>query len=180
MKFDLNLIISLIAIVLSLISVILLLINNSKVKKYKRLYDKALSKFNSHENISDEFESIYERLNEIERTNSDALERINSFLNKTKTYIQKAGFVKYNAYDETDNKLSFVIVLLSGEDDGILINHVYSKHGSNVYSKLVLNGKIEERITEEEAEALKIAIEDKGLNETKAYEMKKPSLKRRK
>ena len=78
-----------------------------------------------------------------------------------KSNVQKVGFVKYNAYDETENKLSFALALLDEYNNGVLINHIYSKHGSNVYAKLVTETKVEDRISEEEEAALNMAIDDK-------------------
>ena len=51
--------------VIAIVNMILLIISNAKVKKYTKLYEKALAKFNSRENIQDEFNSIYTRLNEV-------------------------------------------------------------------------------------------------------------------
>ena len=92
-----------------------------------------------------------------------------------KSNVQKIGFVKYNAYDDTENKLSFALALLDERENGILINHIYSKHGSNIYAKFVSNGKVEDRISEEEATALKIASEDKAFKERKVSEIIKSS-----
>ena len=179
MKFDVNEIVILIIGTLTIVNLILLLINNSKVKKYKKYYEKALAKFNSHENINDEFQGIYTRLNEVEKLNNSTVDRVNNILEKMKSNVQKIGFVKYNAYDDTDNKLSFALVLLDEYESGILINHIYSKHGSNFYAKLVSLGKVEERISEEEAMALKIAIEDKDFKERKVSEVKKVGKKKK-
>lgn len=161
-------------IVLSIVAVanfVLLIINNIRVKKYKNMYEKTLAKFNSHENVQDEFVNLYERLNKVEEITHNTVDTVNNFSEKIKSNVQKVGFVKYNAYDETENKLSFAIALLDERDNGILINHIYSKHGSNIYAKLVTQGKIEDRISEEEATALKEAMEDKDFKTRKAVEV---------
>ena len=178
MKFDVNGTPIIVIGALTIVNLILLLVNNTKVKKYKKQYEKALAKFNSHENINDEFQSIYDRLNEVENLSNNNVKKVDNFSEKMKSNVQKIGFVKYNAYDDTDNKLSFALVLLDEYENGILINHIYSKHGSNFYAKLVSSGKVEERISEEEAMALKMAIEDKDFKERKVSEFKKVSKKK--
>lgn len=145
------------------INFILLLVNNSRVKKYKKLYEKALAKFNSKQNIEDDFETLYDRLNEVENISKETVERVDNFRDKMKNNVQKVGFVKYNAYDETENKLSFALALLDEYNNGVLINQIYSKHGSNVYAKLVTETKVEDRISEEEMAALQMAIDDKDF-----------------
>ena len=163
-------------VILSIVTVtnlVLLLLNNIKVKKYKNMYEKALAKFNSRENIKDEFNDLYKRLGEIENITNSTADKVNNFSEKMMSNVQKIGFVKYNAYDETENKLSFALALLDERQNGILINHIYSKHGSNVYAKLVTDGKVEDRISEEEAIALKEAIEDKGFKSRKTVEVQK-------
>ena len=172
MNFDASLIITIVLGIVIIVNGILLIINNFEVKKYKKMYDKALAKFDSHENVTDEFQEIYRRINEVEKTTKNSVDIVNNFAEKMKNNIQKIGFVKYNAYDDTENKLSFSITLLDERNDGVLLNHVYSKHGSNVYAKLVEQGVIKDRISEEEAMSLKMACDDKNFKDRKVVELK--------
>lgn len=173
MEFNFTNISLIVLAVVTILNLILLLVNNIKVKKYKNLYEKALANFNSHKDINIEFNTLYERLNEVENKSANVVDIVNNFGEKMKCNVQKIGFVKYNAYDDTENKLSFALAMLDERENGILINHIYSKHGSNIYAKLVKNGEVEDRISEQESTALKIAAEDKGFKERKATEMVK-------
>lgn len=172
-----NIIIILLSIV-TLTNLVLLIVNNIKVKKYKNLYEKALAKFNSHKDINIEFNKLYDRLSEVENKALSSVDSVNNLIEKTKNNVQKIGFVKYNAYDDTENKLSFALALLDEHENGVLINHIYSKHGSNIYAKLVTSGKVADRISEEEATALKEASEDKGFKQRKAIEVTKTTKKK--
>ena len=178
MEFNITNIILILLSVVTVSNLVLLIINNTKVKKYKNLYEKALAKFNSHKDISFEFNNLYDRLNEVENKAMSSVDSVNNLSDKMKSNVQKIGFVKYNAYDDTENKLSFAIALLDENENGVLINHIYSKHGSNIYAKLVTTGKVEDRISEEEATALKEASEDKGFKQRKAIEISKISKKK--
>lgn len=173
MEFNITNITLIVLSALTIANLILLLINNVKVKKYKKLYEKALAKFNSHNNVQGEFNTLYTRLNEVENKSDNTVDIVNNFSEKMKNNVQKIGFVKYNAYDDTENKLSFALALLDERENGILINHIYSKHGSNIYAKLVKDGKVEDRISEEEIEALREAIDDKAFKERKTTEIVK-------
>ncbi|MBQ8043781.1 MAG: DUF4446 family protein [Clostridia bacterium] len=178
MEFNITNIMVILLSIVTLTNLVLLIINNIKVKKYKNLYEKALAKFNSHKDIAVEFNSLYERLNEVEKKAIDSVDSVNNLNQKIKNNVQKIGFVKYNAYDDTENKLSFALALLDEHENGVLINHIYSKHGSNIYAKLVTNGKVEDRISEEEATALKEASEDKGFKQRKVIETNKTTKKK--
>ena len=173
MKFNFTNITIIILGIVTITNMVLLLINNVKVKKYKNLYEKALNKFNSRNDIGIEFNSLYERLSDVETKALNSVDCVNNLTDKMKSNVQKIGFVKYNAYDETENKLSFALALLDENENGILVNHIYSKHGSNIYAKLVTHGKVEDRISEEEATALKEASEDKGFKQRKVLEVAK-------
>lgn len=175
MELNVTNIVIVILAVTTITNLVVLIINNIKVKKYKKLYDKALAKFNSHHDVQGEFNSIYTRLYEVEKTSKDTVDTVNNFGEKMKNNVKKIGFVKYNAYDDTENKLSFALALLDERESGILINHIYSKHGSNMYAKYVKDGKVEDRISEEEEMALKIASEDKEYKERKISQINKTS-----
>ena len=169
----------LVLFITSIVNMILLLINNKKDNKYKELYDKGLAKFNSNNDIQSDFQSIFNRLKEVENKSSEAVETVNKCLYKTKSNIQKVGFIKYNAYDETENKLSFALALLDDYNNGILINHIYSKHGSNIYAKLVTETKVEDRMSEEETAALQMAIDDKDFKLRLVGEVKENKKKKK-
>lgn len=166
--------------IITCVNTLLLVINNKRVKEYKKLYEKTLAKFNSKKNIDDDFQTIYDRLNEVENISKETVETVDKFRNKMKSNVQKVGFVKYNAYDETENKLSFALALLDEYNNGVLINHIYSKHGSNVYAKLVTETKVEDRISDEEVAALQMAIDDKDFKLRVVGETPKTKKKRNK
>ena len=178
MEFNITNIIIILLSIVTVTNLVLLIVNNIKVKKYKNLYEKALAKFNSHKDINIEFNKLYDRLSEVENKALSSVDSVNNLVEKTKNNVQKIGFVKYNAYDDTENKLSFALALLDENENGVLINHIYSKHGSNIYAKLVTSGKVEDRISEEEATALKEASEDKGFKQRKIIETNKTSKKK--
>ena len=174
---DIILVLKVIFCIATVLNFILVVINVIKCNKLKDRYEKALSKFNSHENIQDEFQTLYERLNKVENISQETVNIVENFSQKMKSNVQKIGFVKYNAYDDTENKLSFAIALLDDNNDGILLNHIYSKHGSNVYAKLVINAKVKDRISQEEERALKLAYEDKEFKQRKVEKLEKYPIK---
>ena len=56
--------------------------------------------------------------------------------------------------------LSFAIAMLDAEDNGIVLNGIYSRDGSYVYSKPVQNGQSTYQLSDEEKEAIRLAKEN--------------------
>lgn len=141
-------------LILVIISIVLLTINNKKVRKYKEMYDKALAKFNNADIPNAEFNIIYERLNRLEDKDVKINKELEIINEKDLKNLKKIGFVKYNAYEEGDSKLSFALALTDEKFNGIMLNKIYSKHGSNIYAKEIKEGVVDERISEQEKTAL--------------------------
>ena len=71
----------LILFVITIVNWILLLRNNKRVKKYKDQYEKVLAKFNSKKDIQNDFQSIYDRLTEVENKSIQVVETVDKCLN---------------------------------------------------------------------------------------------------
>lgn len=110
--------------------------------------------------ILDKFKSIDTLENDVVAINKE-LEAINAQLI---TAYQKVGIVKYDAFKEIGGKLSFVLVLLTAEDNGFIINSMHStKEGCYTYAKEVVNGQVYVILSEEEQQALDEAKQNLGL-----------------
>ena len=72
----------------------------------------------------------------------------------------KTGIVRYNAYNDAGNDLSFAVALLDDKNNGLVFNGIYSREMSNIYAKPIVGGKCKYNMTKEENEALNKAIED--------------------
>ena len=84
-------------------------------------------------------------------------EHLNNELART---TQKVGLYRYDAYNNTKNKLSFTLALLNRENSGVVLNSVYGMDNSNIYAKPVKKWKSKYNLSFEEEEAIKIAIEN--------------------
>ena len=81
--------------------------------------------------------------------------------NLLKTY-QKVGIVKYDAFKEVGGTLSFVLTMLSKENDGFIMNSMHSnKEGCYIYIKEVKAGEVFVTLSEEERQSLEQAIENR-------------------
>ena len=75
-----------------------------------------------------------------------------------KNCIQKVGIYRYNAYKDTGSELSFTLALLDENNDGVMLNGIYSREMSNIYAEQIIKGESNNKLTDEEKEALKKAM----------------------
>lgn len=133
--------------------------NSSLKKKYKTFMDGESGK-NLEKAILDKFaaiDTLEENVDEIYRN----IKAINSQL---VTAYQKIGLVKYDAFKEIGGKLSFVLVLLTAENNGFILNSMHStKEGCYTYAKEVVNGEAFVILSEEEQQALEEAKSNVSL-----------------
>lgn len=73
--------------------------------------------------------------------------------------IQKIGFVKYDAFHDLKNKLSYSIALLDGFNNGLLLTTIYGRESCITYAKEVKSGSVNQELSKEEFEALRMALE---------------------
>lgn len=142
---------------------ILLLITMIKDHGTRKRYKQFMSGENGksmEKAILDKFSSIDTLEEDVKNINLE-LEDINAQLI---TAYQKIGIVKYDAFKEIGGKLSFVLVLLTAEDNGVIINSMHSsKDGCYTYAKDVINGEVNVILSEEEQQALEEAKQNLGL-----------------
>ncbi len=136
------------------ILLILLIVTMAKLsgmkKRYKTFMDGKDGK-NLEKAILEKFASIDTLENNVE----DIYAKISSIHAQLLTAYQKIGIVKYDAFKEIGGKLSFVLVLLTAENNGFILNSMHStKEGCYTYAKEVVNGEAFVILSEEEQQAL--------------------------
>ena len=128
-------------------------------KKYRKFMDGENGK-NLEKAILDKFSAIDVLEEDVNNINSN-IKAINGQL---ATAYQKIGLVKYDAFKEIGGKLSFVLVLLTAENNGFILNSMHSsKDGCYTYTKEVINGEAFVILSEEEQQALDEAKANTGL-----------------
>ena len=72
--------------------------------------------------------------------------------------FQKIGLIRYDAFDETGDKLSFSLTLMDGRNNGFIISSLAGSDSSRIYAKQIQNGQCKESLSSEEAESLRMAM----------------------
>lgn len=73
--------------------------------------------------------------------------------------FQKVGLVRYDAFDDTGDKLSFSLTVLDGKNNGFILSSLAGHDTSRIYAKKVVNGQCREALSSEEAESINIALD---------------------
>lgn len=72
--------------------------------------------------------------------------------------MQKLGFIRYNAFEDSKSELSFSIVLLDDYNNGFVLSAINGRESCVSYAKAVKNGKSTVPLSEEEKSALEKAL----------------------
>jgi len=150
--FDLGLIIFI------MILIILYITNIVKLGKIRRNYISFMNKVGNGENIQESLEKYVKQVEEVKKENETLKKGIQQLETGVAGCIQKVGLIRYSAFKDTGSDLSFTLALLNKENTGVVLNGIYSRDMSNIYAKPVQNGESSYKITEEENEAIKMAI----------------------
>lgn len=71
--------------------------------------------------------------------------------------VQRVGIVRFNPFEETGGNQSFVVALLDGESNGVLLTSLHARAGTRVYLRTVIGGRCDVTLSAEETEALRQA-----------------------
>ena len=155
--FDSDFIIIGLAVVV-IILMILVIINMVQMKKLKKTY-KIFMSGKSGKNLED---TLIKRLNQVDNlleANSLNEKNIRLLSKNMKLAYRKVVLVKYDALHEMGGKLSFSLAMLDGRNNGYIINAMHTREGCYTYIKEIVDGNSIIVLSEEEKEALKIAME---------------------
>ena len=153
--YSLDIIIGLAAAVLILfILYIVNIVQMSKLKKRYRIFMEGKEAKTLEDTLIKRLDQV-DMLLEANATNEKNIQKI---FGNMKFAFQKSGLVKYDAFNELGGKLSFSLALLNETDDGYMLNTVHNRDGCYIYMKEIVKGNSIIMLTEEEKEALDIAM----------------------
>lgn len=147
-------ILSFIISILLIILIITLFLRQSRLEVNYRIFMKGKNGKSLEETFKQQFDDI-----DVVKEQTDLLHKRMMYVEKSlnKSY-QKCGIIKYDAFKEIGGKLSFAYALLNDSNTGFVMNCIHSREGSYTYIKDVIRGECELQLSDEEAEAIKIAM----------------------
>lgn len=147
--------------ILNIIFIILFIIAFYRIVNIKKEYKEFMNKLGKGKDIENMLNSHLDKVIFVQKQNEEILDycrKIDSNFAKT---ISKVGIVRYSAFRDTGSDLSFTLALLNKNNDGVVLNGIYSREMSNIYAKPIKNAESTYTLSKEEKEAIKKAIEVK-------------------
>ncbi len=144
-------IISIISLVISMISVFI------SIKIYKK-YEINMKKLGNGENFAEMIKGYVSQVEKLNKRDDQIIEVCNNINNELSHCIKKVGILRYDAFGNTNNKLSFALAMLDKENNGVVINSIYGHDNSNVYAKPIIKGASKYNLSDEEKEAINQAL----------------------
>lgn len=147
----------LILFIVAIVLLVLLIVALVQIHSFKNKYQKFMQGKNAS-SLEKDIMSLYEDNVFIKSSMEKNKKDIEELFTKHQTAFQKLGLVKYDAFKEIGGKLSFVLVLLTEDNNGFILNSMHStKEGCYTYAKEVVNGEAFVILSEEEQQALEEA-----------------------
>lgn len=151
-------------LVMMIVLIILYIRVLCKFKKFYRAYDRFM-RGKDMESMEDTIIKQFDRLDALEKSDETKKKQIEEIFENLQSVYQKTGLVKYDAFREMSGKLSYALALLDKNNNGVLINSMYSREGCYSYVKEIIKGESYINLSEEEQEALKMAVNSDNFTE---------------
>lgn len=143
-----------------LILLVLYIVNVVQMAQLRKRY-RIFMEGNDAKNLE---KTLIKRLDQVDMllaANSANERDIKILFKKMRFAYQKSGLVKYDAFNEMGGKLSSSLALLNETNDGYMLNTVHGRDGCYIYIKEIVKGNSLIMLTEEEREALALAMGEK-------------------
>lgn len=144
--------------IIIILLIVLYISNAIKLSKLRKSYKQFMKKLGNGKDIDIMLEKYMDTVNKVEEKNNELeayCKKIDKDMGKC---LQKIGIVRYSAFKDTGSDLSFALAILDEDNNGVVLNGIYSREMSNIYAKPIENGKSTNTLSEEEKQAINKAI----------------------
>lgn len=148
-------------IIIGFIFLILILIIINLNLKLTKVEKKVVKFLNSNDEFS--IESLllqyFQKIEKVEQENFNIHQNIDEIQKKLKLCISKTSLVRYNPFEDTGGNFCYALALLNENNDGVILNNIFSREGCYNYAKPIINGVSENhKLSQEEKIALENAM----------------------
>lgn len=117
-------------------------------------------------------------LDESKSANEAALaaqSQITELMTRFQGCVQHFALVRYDAFEDVTGGLSFSLAMLDGRSNGAIISTIFGRTNSRCFGKMIVDGRPEQPLTDEEQNALLQALESKvgGKTASESFGSKK-------
>lgn len=123
------------------------------VKHYNRLTRNVAEK-----DLKSVLENILQKIGVLEKEIKRLTQNIEELQVEEKFHVQKVGLLRFNPFGDTGGDQSFVLALLDGQQNGVVISSLHGRLGTRWYAKRVEKGQgLDYELSDEEKKAIKLA-----------------------
>ena len=155
-------IIIIILLILSIILLVNVISSKMRLSRLERKY-KMFMKGSDAQSLEKVFVRKFAQIDRLYEAKEDHEHDINFIKHNIETMFSKYGVEKYDAFDDVGGKLSFALALLDKDNSGLILNAVHSRDNCFLYLKEIVKGESYIMLSDEEIQALKIAV-NSGLD----------------
>lgn len=144
-------------LVLIIILFVMLISTKGRIKNLEKKYEDFL-RGKDGATLEDLILTRFDEIDKLKRSDVKKTKALNEIIDNLDMAYQKVGIIKYDAFNEMGGKLSFVLAMLTKENDGFILNAVHSREGCYTYVKEIVKGESYIPLAEEEQQALEEAV----------------------
>ena len=150
-------------ILLAALTAVLIFMVISLILKVSRLEKRYQSMMRGQDGISIEkaLTNRLKKLDAIAAMGEDQSRDMGRLRGKLDRTLTNYGIVKYDAFDDVGGKMSFALAMLDSENTGFILDTIHSKDKCFLYLKEIVKGESYIMLSNEEVEALKLAVTNK-------------------
>ena len=124
------------------------------VFRFLRFFKKLTEK-TSEKDLKSLLEEILGQIKILDKDKEEIKESLKKLEGQSVFHLQKVGLVRFNPFSDTGGNQSFVLALLDGNDDGLVITGLHSREQTRIFTKPVEKGKeLGYEFSKEEIEAI--------------------------
>lgn len=147
--------------IVALLLLVYIIVLNRRVKKLEEKYTYFMQD-EIGQSMEAKLRDDVDKLHELKDSLDSVYDAQKDILAVQHNCFRKIGFVKYNAFDNIGNHLSFAFTVLDGKNDGFCLSSVYGRSESRIFAKPIIDGKCMYGMSAEEQESLDSAIHYTG------------------
>ncbi len=142
---------------------VLYICNNIKLSRINKNYKNFINKIGKGDNLEENLKLYLNKVDEVSNSNKEIYNYCKELDKEISKCIKKIGIIRYNAFKDTGSDLSFALALLNEKNDGVVLNGIYSREMSNIFSKPIEKGESKYTLSKEEKLAIEKAIQSEEI-----------------
>ena len=104
--------------------------------------------------MTEHLESVFKVARDLDAASG----RIQDLEDSAVAHFSRMGLIRFNPFNDMGSNQSFALALLDGRGNGLVVSSLHSRSGTRLYSKAVTGGRAEAALSDEEAQAIEVAL----------------------